>query len=318
MGPLVNREKAASATQHLRAVPIPHISVCVCTFKRPVLLQRLLEALRIQDTDHQFSFSILVVDNDRTESAKSIVEPFAKEQSPAVFYAVEPRQNIARARNKAVQCSAGDFVAFIDDDEVPINRWLLTLYTACLRFKVDGVLGPVKPHFDEAPPSWVVKGQFYERPTYPTGLVIDWRKGRTGNVLLRRHVLLEYEQPFRPEFRNGEDQEFFHRAIGKGHVFIWCDEAIAYETVPPHRWNRRFLLKRALLRGAMEPQTPGFGIRDVAKSFVAVWAYGISLPFVFLVGDDTFMRLLVRLCDHLGKLLAVVGINPVREQYVTE
>jgi hypothetical protein len=30
------------------------------------------------------------------------------------------------------------------------------------------------------------------------------------------------------------------------------------------------------------------------------------------------MKLLVSLCDHLGKLLAVVGINPIRDQYVTE
>jgi hypothetical protein len=30
------------------------------------------------------------------------------------------------------------------------------------------------------------------------------------------------------------------------------------------------------------------------------------------------MNLLVRLFDHLGKLLAVIGINPVSEAYVTE
>lgn len=315
---MMNPDEAASAGQQSPAVSMPHINVCVCTFKRPALLKRLLEALRVQETDEQFSFSILVVDNDRSESAKAIVEQFGSGQSPTVSYAVEPRQNIALARNKAVQHASGDFVAFIDDDEFPIAGWLITLYKTCVNFNVDGVLGPVKPHFDEAPPPWLVKGQFYERPTYPTGFVIDWRKGRTGNVLLRRHVLLEYEYPFRPEFRNGEDQEFFHRAIGKGHVFIWCDEAVAYETVPPLRWNRKFLLKRALLRGAMEPQTPGFGVRDVAKSLVAVGAYGIGLPFAFLAGHDKFMKLLVRLCDHLGKLLAVIGINPIQEQYVTE
>jgi hypothetical protein len=30
------------------------------------------------------------------------------------------------------------------------------------------------------------------------------------------------------------------------------------------------------------------------------------------------MALLVRLFDHLGKLLALVGINPIKEQYVTD
>jgi len=248
------------------------------------MLRRLLQDLGKQDTGGLFTFSIVVVDNDRSGSARDVVEEFQAQSPVQIGYFLEPRQNIALARNKAVEQASGDFVAFIDDDEFPINCWLMTLYEACMKFKVDGVLGPVKPHFDEIPPSWVIKGKFYERPTYRTGLVIDWRKGRTGNVLLRRHVFKEYEQPFSPEFRNGEDQEFFHRAIEKGHVFIWCDEAVAYEVVPPLRWNRKFLLRRALLRGAMEPQTPGFGFRDVAKSLVAVPTYLTALPFALLAG----------------------------------
>lgn len=296
----------------------PHISVCICTFKRPSLLKRLLEELGEQDTDRRFSYSIVVVDNDHSESARPVVEA-CKVRSPfRVDYCVEARQNIARARNKAVEQAAGDFVAFIDDDEFPTKRWLLTLFEACQKYRVDGVLGPVKPHFDQAPPGWVVQGKFYDRPTYPTGFVIDWRKGRTGNVLLKKQVFAGFEQPFRPEFRNGEDQEFFHRAIEKGYTFIWCDEAVAYETVPPIRWKRTFMLRRALLRGAMEPLTPTFGLRDVVKSMVAVSLYAMALPFAFLAGQDKFMRLLVRLCDHLGKLLAVLGINPVAEPYVTE
>src|SRR5208282_5462370 len=169
--------------------------------------------------------------------------------------------------------ASGDFVAFIDDDEFPTKRWLLTLLKTCNEHHVDGVLGPVKPHFDEEPPKWVVKGRFYDRQTYPTGLVIDWRKGRTGNVLLRKEVFAGCERPFRPEFRNGEDQEFFHRAIEKGGVFIWCNEAVAYEVVPPIRWKRTFMWRRALLRGSIEPKTPAFGARDVVKSLMAAPVY---------------------------------------------
>ena len=304
-----------NATMTIR--DLPTISVCICTYKRPFLLKRLLEGLSEQDTNTRFIFSILVIDNDRSESARCVVDEFASTSPIGVFYHVEPRQNIAMARNKAVEQATGDFVAFIDDDEFPTKRWLLTLFESCDQYKVDGVLGPVKPHFDQEPPLWVIKGKFYERQTHPTGLVIDWRKGRTGNVLLRRHVFAGLDQAFRPEFRNGEDQEFFHRAIDKGHVFIWCDEAVAYETVPPIRWKRTVMLRRALLRGASEPKMPTFGALDVAKSLVAVPTYAIALPFALIAGQDKFMGLSVRMCDHLGKLLAVVGINPIAEPYVT-
>ena len=68
----------------------------------------------------------------------------------------------------------------------------------------------------------------------------------------------------------------------------------------------------------MEPKAPTFGFRSIAKSLLAVPLYVLVLPFALMAGQDKFMGLLVRLCDHLGKLLAIVGINPIKEQYVTE
>ncbi len=295
-----------------------HISVCICTYRRPLLLKRLLDGLRDQVTDGLFSYSIVVVDNDRHRSAEPIVTAFAVSSDVPATYCVEPQQSIALARNKAVENATGDFIAFIDDDEFPTNRWLLILLTTCSEHRADGVLGPVKPHYDIQPPRWVVEGKFHDRRTYPTGLTIDWRKGRTGNTLLRRQIFDGCAQPFNPEFRTGEDQEFFHRMINKGFVFIWCNEAVAFEVVPPVRWKRSFLLRRALLRGAMEPKTPTFGARDIFKSIIAAAAYTAALPVALLMGQAKFMALLVRLFDHLGKLLAVAGIQPIRKAYVTE
>jgi len=182
---------------------------------------------------------------------------------------------------------------------------------------VDGVLGPVKRHFDEEPPKWVVKGKFYERPTYPTGFVIDWSKGRTNNVLLKRRIVAASAQPFRPQFLTGEDQDFFRRMIEKGHVFVWCNEAVVYEVVPPIRWKRTFMLRRALLGGAVSVIGPTFGALAIAKSVIAVPAYTAALPFALVLGHHRFMILSVKLFDHLGKLLALIGIKPIRA-YVTD
>src|SRR5437660_301281 len=188
----------------------------------------------------------------------------------SVTYCVEPRQNIPLTRNKAIENATGDCIAFIDDDELPTKCWLLTLFKACDAYHVDGVLGPVKRHFDEEPPKWVVKGKFYERPTYPTGFVIDWRKGRTNNVLLKKRIFSDGARPFRPEFLSGEDQAFFRRMIEKGHVFIWCNEAVVYEVVPPIRWKRTFMLRRALLQGTVSVIDPTLGALGIAKSVISI------------------------------------------------
>lgn len=295
-----------------------HIDVCVCTYKRPQFLERLLEELHSQVTGGLFTYSIVVVDNDHLRSAEPVVSDFAAKSTIPVKYCVEPQQNIALARNKAIENTHGEFIAFIDDDEFPTKRWLLTLFQALSKYAADGVVGPVKPHFDDEPPQWIVKGKFYERSTYPTGFVIDWRKGRTGNVLLKKQILASGAQLFRPEFRTGEDQDFFRRLIEKGHVFIWCDEAVAYEVVPPTRWKRTVMLRRAMLRGASTLLHPTFGARDIVNSVVAVPAYTAALPFALVWGQGRFMILSDKLFYHLGRLLALLGINLIKEPYVTE
>jgi succinoglycan biosynthesis protein ExoM len=293
-----------------------HITVCVCTYGRPELLKSLLEDLRELETGGLFTYSILVVDNDLQESAKGVVSQFAAGQKTHVDYYVQPEQNIALARNMAIEHATGDFIAFIDDDESPIRRWLLTLFEACIKHNVDGVLGPVHPRYAVTPPRWVVEGKFYDRRTYPTGFVIDWRKGRTGNTFLKKEIFAGMTAPFRPQFRTGEDQDFFRRMIEKGHVFIWCNEAVAYETVPPVRWNRYFLLKRALLRGHASLSHPTFAVRDILTSAVAAPAYALALPFALVLGQGKFMSILVRLFDHVGRLLGFIGINPIKDPYV--
>jgi succinoglycan biosynthesis protein ExoM len=295
-----------------------HISVCICTYKRPQFLRRLLNELQTQKTNGLFTYSVVVADNDKLQSANPVVQEFATASSILIKYCVEPQQNIALARNKVVSTAVGDFIAFIDDDEFPSKHWLLTLFTTCEEYNVAGVLGPVKRHFDETPPKWVLKGMFYERPTYPTGFVIRWDQGRTGNVLLKKEIFDAADKHFNPDFRAGSDQDFFRRMIESGHVFIWCDEAVAYEVVPPIRWNRKFMLKRALLCGATSALHPTFGMRTIAKSLIAVPAYVAALPIALMLGQHKFMDLLLRLFDHLGLLLAAIGINPTKTPYITE
>lgn len=291
------------------------VSVCVCTYKRPRFLKRLLEKLERQQTDGLFGISIVVVDNDREESARDVVNTFANSSSMKTSYYVEPTQNLSLARNRVVNSASGDYLAFIDDDEFPIDRWLVTMFKTCNAYDVAGVLGPVLPHFETDPPKWLARGGFYDRARHKTGFVMSWQEARTGNVLIRRQIIEGKQEPFRLEFGSGgEDQDFFRRMMGQGHKFIWCDEAPAYETVPPHRWERKFLLKRALLRGKITLIHPKHRARKIAKSLVAVPLYTIALPFLFVAGHHLFMKYLVRLFDHAGRMLALAGFSPITER----
>jgi succinoglycan biosynthesis protein ExoM len=294
------------------APTLPHLSVCICTYKRPVLLRRLLEELEKQETGGAFTYSVVVADNDAKRSAETLVAEFAQRTPGRVTYCCEPQQNIALVRNRAIEHANGDFIVFIDDDEFPVTAWLAELWRNCERFAVAGVLGPVRPHFDAPPPAWLVKGRFWERPEFPTGTPLVWSQCRTGNVLFRRSILPAGTPPFRAQFgTGGEDVDFFQRMAAAGAKFIWCNEAVAYETVPPSRWTRRYALQRALLRGKNSLKISEGRLVLLAKSIIAVPLYAIVLPFSLLAGHHRFMKLLIRCCDHVGRLLAAVGLHPM-------
>jgi succinoglycan biosynthesis protein ExoM len=280
------------------------------------MLKRLWTELNRQETNGRFTYSIVVADNDPAQSAEAVVAEFRLTTTVPVKYCVEPRQGIALARNKVVENAEGEFLAFIDDDEFPARSWLLALLKTCIEYKVDGVLGPVKRHFDEAPPVWLQKSRFYDRRVNPTGMRVEWHEARTGNVLLKRQMLFGDPAPFRPELRSGEDQDFFRRKMEEGRTFIWCAEAEAFEVVPPSRWKRIYMMRKALMRGDSTVKRGELGAVSIARSLIAVPLYALALPFAQLLGHHRFMTLLVKLCDHLGKLLALVGIHPIRGEYV--
>ncbi len=287
-----------------------HVSVCICTFKRPALLERLLENLQKQRTDGLFTYSAVVADNDPAQSAQQLVAELASTSAVPLKYCSESQPNIALARNKAVQYAEGDFIAFIDDDEFPTEDWLWNLFKTCMALGVDGILGPVKPSFESEPPKWVKRGKFFDRPTFETGYKVNWDEARTGNVLFKREILNSVDIPFRSEFATaGEDVDFFRRMIEKGHTFIWCNEAVAYEVVPASRCTRSYLLKRALLRGSNFNKHPTDRFKNAAKSVIAVPCYTVALPFLALFGEHLFMKYLIKLLDHGSRLLAYVGLS---------
>jgi succinoglycan biosynthesis protein ExoM len=298
---------------------LPHICVCICTYRRPQFLARLLGELAGQQTEGLFSYSIVVADNDQTQTGKAVVSEFRSKSSIETIYCVEPCQNIALARNRALADATGDFIAFIDDDEFPQRDWLLLLFKACNLYQADGVLGPVKPHFDQKPPRWIIRGGFFERPAHDTGFILDWMQSRTGNLLFRRQIIAGISDVFGREFGSGgEDRNFFMRMMQAGCIFVWCNEAVVYEVVPIIRWKRSFMLRRALLRGKSSMNHPGFGLGKIVQSLVAVVLYSLALPFLLISGQHNFMRYLIKLCDHAGRILAFLGINPITDTYVTE
>ena len=165
------------------------ISVCLCTYQRPTRLLPLLRALANQ-RDLRGRYEVVVVDNDRDRSARSVLRDARRDlPSLPLICAVEPRQNIALARNLTVALARGRLLAFIDDDELPDERWLASLEETLSRHHADGVFGPVVSRLPDDVAVFITRGRFFDRPRHATGSLMPRDQLRTGNAMVRRALL---------------------------------------------------------------------------------------------------------------------------------
>ena len=231
----------------MEARPPRDIAICIVTHRRPEGLRRLLgglEALDLSGTDARVR--IVVIDNDPAGSALPVCDEAAARRAFRVDYAIEKRRGIPQARNAALAAAAGaDFVAFVDDDEVPEPGWLAELLRVQAETAADAVTGPCLPRFEREPPTWVVEGGFFERPRHPTGARLD--QAFTHNVLIRLAALAEMDRLFDESMAlsGGSDVEFFRRFALGGHGIVWADRALVHEIVPESRATLRWVLRRA-------------------------------------------------------------------------
>lgn len=289
---------------------VPHICVCVCSFRKPRMLRRLLLKLNDQVTEGLFTYSVVVADYDIARSAAHVVNRMSTSCKVPIRYCVEPRQKIAWARNKAIEHAEGAFVALIDEEEFPEPTWLLSLYQNLCDYRVDGVLGAVKRHFEDVPPAWFRKSGIYVHRVKATGTAVNWSQSSTSNALLKRGIFACDSMPFRTDLRGGEDQDFFRRKIESGYRFIWSAEAQVSETITPGRWKRTYILRKALQLGASCASKPEPLRPRIIRSLVAVPAYVLLAPVTLLGGQQHFMKLMMKLCRHTGMLMMRAGIDP--------
>jgi hypothetical protein len=147
--------------------------------------------------------------------------------------------------------------------------------------------------------------------------VLHWNQTGAGNALIQRRVFDELEGPFKQELGSGgEDIDFFRRAMELGNVFVWCPEALAHEIIPTERTHLSFQLRRALLRGKASLATPSGRSAGIVKSILACALYTILLPAYLVMGWHVFLKYIIKICDHLGKILGLCGIDLVKEKYV--
>lgn len=267
------------------------VTIAIPTFRRPERLRALLESLpaRIAECPG-VEVDVLVIDNDpeRSGAAAAHAAPLP------VRYEPEPTPGIAAVRNRALDdCGDSDLLAFIDDDELPLEHWLSALLGAQQRYGATAVMGRVISVFDEAADPWVLATGTFDRRPRPTGTPLE--VAASGNLLLDlaqvRRLGVRFDESL--GLSGGEDTLFSRQLVHRGGRIVYCEESVTEDYVVASRLTRAWAEQRAY--------SAGNGLVHVALRLAPSPARRLSLRGRFLLGGTA--RVMAGLArHHLGRL----------------
>jgi len=174
----------------------PLISVIIPVYNGEKYLSRSLQSVFSQDYTH---VEVIVVNDGSTDDSPDICKSF-----PETHYISQPNQGVAVARNRGIESSTGDYIAFLDQDDC----WVPNKLTQQINYleehpEMDFVLA--KQHVflegDTQKPTWLKD----------TLLDDDHAGYHLGTALIRRRVF-DRIGLFDSHYRIGSDSDWFFRA----------------------------------------------------------------------------------------------------------
>jgi succinoglycan biosynthesis protein ExoM len=212
-----------------------HICVCIATFRRKALLEKLLISLQTLNTNGLFTYSVVIAGSTHDTESGSLVASITPSSPIKISYITRDEHDIVSGRNACLNAACGDYIAFIDDDTYPDPDWLLYLHQEITSKDIAAVGGKTLAYFDDIPSastktlsdlSCGARSKFYN----------DFMPS-TNNCLIKRAIVTENHYSFNPLFSlsGGEDSEFFTRMKQDGLKLSFTDKAIVYEYFPRKR-----------------------------------------------------------------------------------
>lgn len=230
------------------------VSIVVCTYSHERYSDTLETIESLVNQSYQNIEVILIVDrninlfNDfrKSDYLKSL-------NNSKIGFSNLP--GLSNARNKGVELSSGDVIAFIDDDAIADRDWISNLIQCYKNPKVIGVGGQMKPLWISGRVTWIPE-EFY----WTMGCSYKSQKNIThsvrsnfGSNMSFRHTVFEEVGYFDSKFglvddkmKTGEETEFSIRALNKlnDSKIMYVPNAVVFHKIYRFRKSFIFLLKR--------------------------------------------------------------------------
>ena len=122
------------------------VTVAICTLNHAELLRRTLNSLAEMSVPQDLIWEVVVVNNNCTDHTDTVIEAFA-DQLP-IRREYEVNRGLSLARNRAIECARGNYIAWTDDDVIADPGWLAAYADAFRRWPEAVIFGgPIVPKY---------------------------------------------------------------------------------------------------------------------------------------------------------------------------
>lgn len=243
---------------------MPLVSHIICTYNRATYLSKALEALAHQNYTDFNDFEVVIINNNSTDNTRQVVDSFEMQYPHIqVIYANEEKQGLSNARNKAIEVSNAEWLAFLDDDayvDADYTKNIIRFIQTNTNIKAIG--GPILLDFESLKPNWYTHylGSLfgYFKPYKKSRLFTKNFYPRGSNMIFHRSLFQKYGV-FNPNLgrigRNmigSEEKDMFQRIYKNHEKVYYLHTAITYHLVPDFRTELDFIKKQSIGVGHSE------------------------------------------------------------------
>ena len=203
------------------------VSVVIPTYNRASQVMRAIESVLAQTYK---DYEIIVVDDGSTDQTRKLLDPY----SGCIRYVYQANAGPAAARNTGITRAEGEWLAFLDSDDIWLPHKLETQLSHCINLKADLCFHDLSV-FDENITSWNEFVCKKDRGLLPakTGVLLDayQRMMTTGHLFLtpaffvKRSVISDAGY-FNETFKTSEDLDLYFRLAAR-HRVAYISEVLA-------------------------------------------------------------------------------------------
>lgn len=201
---------------------IPKVSVLIPAYNAERFIERTIKSALNQTFSE---LEIIVLDDGSKDDTGRIVKAM-QEKDPRIKYFYQENQGLSQARNRLVELSGGEFLAFLDHDD----EWLPQKTEKQLQvFGKDKTMGLVFSDFYRARDGKNIGTSFKERK--PSRGYVFFKYLFSDNfvplitAMVPKNILLEF-MPFNPHYEVSEEFDMFLK-ISWRYKFDYLDEPLA-------------------------------------------------------------------------------------------